>query len=122
MRYQAMLIVLLGCFSFALAESLEDNLTVKESNQTQGKLTQTHHLLEDQAMEEQIQKALLGISTFSVLKEGTGKQVYLHELKSQTKKRKIKKSSKRKKHLRKKPKTESIDMDALPMAKTYPIE
>jgi hypothetical protein len=91
-----------------------------ESNSTQlntpiDKNTQTPDLIE-----EQIQKALLGISTLKVLKEGESKIIFESEAKvlnsDQPKKRKKRKT--RKRRLKRK----NINIESLPLAKTYPMD
>jgi hypothetical protein len=94
-----------------------------ESNSTQlntpiDKNTQTPDLIE-----EQIQKALLGISTLKVLKEGESKIIFESEAKvlnsDQPKKRKKRKKRKtRKRRLKRK----NINIESLPLAKTYPMD
>jgi len=100
-------------------------------------------------MEAQIQKALAGITSLSVLKEGTGKAVYASELKLEekktpkekkrtAKKKMVHPSKKRQKHPSKHTTTsrhansaryskplaepEPINIEDLPMAQTYPME
>ena len=81
------------------------------------------------SMEDQIQKALLGVSSLKVLKAGESKIVFESEamvldrdkpkeVKKIKKKRKVRKKSIRRKHKT----VKSADMNDLPMAKTYPMD
>jgi len=120
-----------GLTSIGFAESnnsMEMNSSQEKNTSTElhveKKVTQTPST--PSSMEEQIQKALLGISSLKVLKEGESKIVFeseamvLEQDKPKTIKKPKKKRTTHKRVIRKK--EPSIDMDNLPMAKTYPMD